>query len=101
MALPRAERIVTGASGNFAPIVWYAPNLPTIAAVPFFPAKPSEVASRLTSISISNKVFLLDYLGDLTDPMRVTDTLIHEMGFSEVKVHDFSGVGFIREYQKK
>ena len=88
-------------SGNFAPIIWYTRDLPTIAAIPTFPAKPDEVAKKLGPLSTTNKVFLLDYLGELTDPAQITDRLIEDMGFDQVKIHDFSGVGFIREYQRK
>ncbi|MEK9200634.1 MAG: hypothetical protein AAB909_01535 [Patescibacteria group bacterium] len=87
-------------SGSFSPIAWYNPDLPVIAAVPSFPAKPDEVASRLIPLSTARSVFVFDYLGELTDPNRVTDQIVKEMGFSEVKIHDFSGVGFIREYHR-
>ncbi len=92
--------IVIKFSGNFAPITWYNPSLPVIAAVPHYPASSQDVTSKLIPLSTQKSVLLVDYLGELTDPNRVTDQILGEMGFVAGRVHDFSGVGFIREYHR-
>lgn len=92
--------VVIKFSGNFAPLAWYDPHLTVTPAVQHYPASSQEVARNLMLLSTKKSVLLVDYLGDLTDPNRVTDRILDEMGFKQGRIHDFSGVGFIREYHR-
>ena len=92
-----SDLVVVKFSDKFSTINWYAPNLPVLAAVPSFPAKPEEVAHSLYSLSQSDtrQIYLLDYLGDLTDPKREVDLALTNLGYIQQKTYDFPGVGFI------
>ncbi len=92
--------VVTKFSGKFAPFNWYHPDLPVLPAVPTYPAKPQEVSQKLIPITTHQSILLMDYLGDLSDPGRVTDQVLANMGFTPGPIHDFPGVGFIREFHK-
>ncbi|TSC88374.1 MAG: Uncharacterized protein G01um101416_42 [Microgenomates group bacterium Gr01-1014_16] len=70
---------------KFAPFYWYAPDLPVT------PAKPPYSTPKL---------FLLQYLTDLTDPKRQIDQSLRNSGYTNNRTYDFEGVGFIEEYQK-
>jgi hypothetical protein len=80
--------VVIKFSAPFAPLTWYAPKLPVIKALPSLP----ELSS--------SKLFLMEYLTGLTDPSRTIDQTIQSMGYSETRIHNFEGVGFIYEYVK-
>ena len=88
---------------KFSPFYWYNPRLPVIASVPVFPARPAQVASSLSSLPSQGikTVYVLDYLGDLTDPNREVDRAITDLGYIKEKTFNFEGVGFIHHYIKK
>lgn len=86
-------------TGPFSPFTWYNPNQVVISALPSLPAQPSRVANALAAVS-TPKVFLLDYLGEVTDPQNLVATTLTNIGFSQVKTYNFEGVGFIHEYSK-
>ncbi|MBI2008296.1 hypothetical protein HYS82_01435, partial [Candidatus Amesbacteria bacterium] len=71
---------------KFSPFYWYAPDLPVTSAKPPYSAP---------------KLFLLQYLTDLTDPKRQIDQSLRDSGYTTNRTYDFAGVGFIEEYQKK
>lgn len=75
--------------GPFSPLVWYAPNLQVIAALPSLP------------FQTSNQVFLVDYLGEITDPQNQVVQTLANLGFSRTKTYNFEGVGFIHNYLKQ
>jgi hypothetical protein len=87
---------------KFSPMLWYSPNLLVLGAVPTFPAKPDEIARRLTPVSASypSRVYLFDYLGDLTDPNREVDLTLVNLGYQRLKTYDYPGVGFIHLWQR-
>jgi len=87
--------------GNFAPLDWYAPDLSVIAAVPTMPARSEEVAMKLSSLQASTTpVYLLEYLTDLSDPNRIVDNTLDQLGYTVSRTYDFPGVGFIYKYDK-
>lgn len=47
-----------------------------------------------------NKIFIINYLVDITDPQRILEKEITRLGFSKQKVYDFRAVGFIYEFEK-
>lgn len=93
------DPVIIKFSDKFAPISWYTPSLNVIPAVPVFPARAKDVSSKLASLS-SPSVFLLEYLTDLTDPDRLTDRTLTELGYNLTHTYDYPGVGFIYEFKK-
>ena len=98
-----ASSIVAKFPDKFSPFYWYNPELPVIASVPVFPARSADVASSLSSLPLQGikTVYVLDYLGDLTDPNREVDRTISDLGYIKEKTFNFEGVGFIHHYIKK
>lgn len=47
--------------------------------------------------SLADRVFYLEYLSGITDPGGVLLGKLHELGYEELSVRDFRGVGLIRE----
>ncbi|KKU58533.1 MAG: Glycosyl transferase family 39 [Candidatus Amesbacteria bacterium GW2011_GWA2_47_11b] len=73
--------------GAFAPMTWYAPDLPVITASSFPTAKLSDF-------------YLFQYLTGLTDPQYKIDSQIQASGYTLQKRYNFEGVGFIDYYHK-
>jgi len=71
---------------KFSPFYWYAPDLPVTSAKPPYTAP---------------KLFLLQYLTDLTDPQRLVDLSLRDSGYINNRTYDFEGVGFIEEYVRQ
>lgn len=93
--------IIAKFSDKFSPFYWYAPDLPVESLISVYPAKADDVKSRFKNISTQKStLFVLDYLGDLTDPSRTVDSALFESGFKETQAKDFPGVGIIRRYQR-
>ncbi len=87
-------------SDKFAPFYWYAPKLQTISLVPKAPSNPKDFMPVLTALPSSSKLYLVEYLTDLTDPSRLIDKNLIELGFLNTRTHNFEGVGFIEEFSK-
>ncbi len=83
-----------------APFSWYDPGLPVHPVSATLPVQPASLATTLASYSNTPRLYLLDYLGDLTDPHHLTEQTLTNLGFSEQHVYNFEGVGFIRQFQK-
>jgi uncharacterized membrane protein len=90
-------------SDKFSPFYWYAPEFPVVAAAAHFPARPDETAAALSFLTSGkiNQVYVLDYLGDLTDPHREVDQVILDLGFTRSRTFNFEGVGFIHQYLRQ
>ena len=78
--------VVVKFSNPFAPLFWYSPQLTVVPALPSLPALSYP------------KVFLMEYLTGVTDPLRTIDHELQSRGYHEAKVHNFEGVGSIFEY---
>lgn len=87
---------------KFSPFYWYKPGLPVVAAVPAFPARPEQVSQILSPYLFTDisAVYVLDYLGELTDPNREVDQLLLDTGFSKDRIINFEGVGLIHRFSK-
>lgn len=84
----------------FAPMEWYAPGLSVIPAFQSMPANDEEISAGLSAIESQREVYLLDYLTDLTDPLRLVNSKLTQMGYLLAKTYDYPGVGFIHLYSK-
>ncbi len=78
--------IVVKFPGPFAPMTWYAPDLPVITA--------SSLRADLSDF------YLFQYLTGLTDPRYKVDAQITASGYTMQKRYNFEGVGFIDYYRK-
>lgn len=74
--------VMLRANFRWVPFDWYAPELPIVLT-------PSK-----------QQVLLVDYLGELTDPNRQVEKHLIELGYSQTRIYNFEGVGFIRLYTK-
>jgi hypothetical protein len=94
--------IVVKFTDRLSPFFWYDPQLKVVPALSQFPAEAPDVAKNLGFLSSPqySRVYLLEYLTDLTDPQRQVEAVLKDLGFSLTKTADFPGVGFIRQYSK-
>ncbi len=88
-------------SDKFAPFTWYNEKLPVKGVVKSYPATEDVVAKNLLSTNLSNRLFLLEYLTELTDPNYVIEKNLSQLEYQTVKEYNFEGVGIIKEYVKK
>ncbi|OGD91428.1 hypothetical protein A3D81_01355 [Candidatus Curtissbacteria bacterium RIFCSPHIGHO2_02_FULL_40_17] len=64
-------------------------------------AEPSRVKKRVELLTKDiNKVFLFQYLSQITDPQGIVFQELTKQGFTNTKTNDFQGVGFIYEFTK-
>lgn len=83
----------------FAPWKWYASSLLPIAHLDSIQVTDTEEARQMVSkASDSHKVYLFDYLQDITDPQRLIISELELQGFSQVPPIDAGSVGFIRRF---
>lgn len=85
----------------FSPYTWYAKDKNGLGVVTKFPAERSEIKDKLYNLEQFKKVYVFEYLQDLSDPQENVQKVIEEKGFKKVKVYDFQGVGFIDQYVKE
>jgi len=90
--------VIVKFSDSFAPMKWYGLKNPIIPSVLHFPAQPNQISSALTDIP--GQVFVVEYLGTLTDPRRLVERTVFTSGLRETSGVDFPGVGIIREYKR-
>ncbi len=85
--------------GPFAPLQFYAPNV-------YYYADQESLGKMRTDLDQSlplvlkdkQRVFVFDYLSDLSDPKRSILHWLKQAGFKQVKVHNYNSVGFIYEF---
>lgn len=66
-----------------------------------FNPNPQKVHDRLAQITKGkNKVFLFQYLSQITDPQGIIFKELSLLGFVNTSTKDFSGVGFVYEFTK-
>lgn len=65
------------------------------------PARSMDYVVKLSDIlKDKQRVFVFEYLVDITDPNRFLERRMEELGFRRIDTYDFRGVGFVRLYQK-
>jgi len=66
-----------------------------------FSPDPTKVSERLIELTKGkNKVFLFQYLSQITDPQGLIFKELSLLGFVNTATKDFNGVGFIYEFEK-
>lgn len=85
-----------------APFLYYNPN-----PVSVYPAFIKIPVSSLTHISNLNmilgdkkQVYVFDYLVEITDPEKLLDSKLNNLGFNFSETYNFRGVGFIDLYKR-
>lgn len=76
-------------------------NLQAYGVLTNFNAKPQEVQDKINLYTQNkNKVFLFQYLTQITDPNGLVFQTLLDNGYKNSKTTDFTGVGFVYEFQK-
>ena len=84
-----------------APAQYYKCEPLCLPALFNFPAKTESDLLDIASLSsISDKVYLFDYLVEISDLNRLVAKELEKAGFRNTQTHNFDGVGFIYEYSK-
>lgn len=82
-----------------APYQYYGRHLIlSLPALVNFPAQQGKDVISQDKILFAKKVFLVDYLVDISDPKRLVRNELQQTGYQLIHTYDFPGVGFIYEY---
>lgn len=94
--------IVFEDNGVFAPYKYYAGDLSnTVGGLDRVPAQSmGDVTTLEGQVRNKTKIYLFDYLVDITDRRRLLKQEIFQLGFKEIKEYDFSGVGIVTLYHR-
>jgi len=90
------------ASGPFLPFDYYNKGrLKAYGALEGFNSDQKKVAERINQLTQdTNKVFLFQYLSQITDPEGFVFSELSKKGFANVHTKDFDGVGFVYEFAR-
>src|SRR3989344_3774853 len=76
-------------------------NIPAAGALNDFTAAPVEVKQKVADLTKDkDKVFLFQYLSQITDPQGIVFEDLTNLGFNNTSTKDFSGVGFVYEFRR-
>lgn len=85
--------------GPFAPLQFYAPNAYYYADQESLGQMRTDLDQSLPLVLMDKqRIFVFDYLSDLSDPRRSMLHWLIQAGFKQVKIHNYNGVGFIYEF---
>lgn len=85
----------------FAPWQWYSRNIVTgVGLASNFVITQDQLNQYTNQLMTRNQLYYFHYLTDLTDPYGLSLKYLENLGFTEVKKTDFSGVGFVSTYEK-
>ena len=89
-------------SGNLAPFDYYAKGeINARGALKNFPAKnDSDLEDLENMLKEFKNVYLVNYLVEISDPNGLVGRKLESMGYKQVDVLDFNGVGFLYNYRK-
>jgi mannosyltransferase len=85
-----------------APFSYYSKDkYLSIPAQKTIPAKEKEdIVDLKSALADKRKVYLFDYLKDITDPQDLVSSKLKEEGYKNTATYDFRGVGFVYLYEK-
>lgn len=93
--------ILFESSGSFLPFDYYANNQITgIGALKNFPAGNLGDIKDLEFELNKKDVYLVDYLVGISDPSRLVKKSLLSLGYQQVSVYNFNGVGFVYYFKK-
>lgn len=85
----------------FAPWAWYAPKeSATVTTKQISVPKDWDDTEFSNSIRKYKKVFVFDYLRDLTDPYKRLEYVLKKEGFDQKELLDGYGIGFVRVFAR-
>lgn len=85
----------------FAPYLWYQHNIiESYAVAKNFVVSEDDLIQLRVVIKNRKRLYLFQYLTQLTDPANKIGKTIEEEGFVRIDTYDFPGVGFIYQYDK-
>ncbi len=83
----------------FAPWKWYASSLLPIAHLDSIQVTDGQEAKQLVQKASDNhKVYLFDYLQDITDPQRLVIAQLESQGMLQLSPLDAGTIGFVRRF---
>lgn len=85
----------------WAPFSWYGPGMPVLPAFSKLPPEYPSTLNNLRQLGSSRQVFVFDYLSAVSDPQDVLGQALLGSGYKQTLVHNYEGVGFIKEYEKQ
>ena len=90
------------ASEPFSPFDYYNNgSVKAYGALESFTANQKEVATKVDNLTQNaRKVFLFQYLSQITDPEGFVFSELSKSGFANVSTKDFDGVGFVYEFTR-
>lgn len=92
--------ILFESSGTLPPFDYYAKgSLNGKGALKDFPARYEDDVIDLSGAG--EDIYLVDYLVQISDPNRLVDKELKDLGYEQTDIKDFTGVGFIYHYVKK
>lgn len=85
-----------------SPFIYYNKDLTyTFPGLKHIQAKSMDDVSNMEDfLNGKSKIYLFEYLVEITDPERLLEKKIKKMGFVEKNIYNFNGVGLIRQYQR-
>lgn len=96
-----SEPVILESNGNFAPLDYYLGSQKNLfAGLKSIPALSAEAVSELNLVSFAQRVYLVNYLVEITDPKRLIAAKLANLGYKQSKIYNFNGVGFVYEYTK-
>jgi hypothetical protein len=70
--------------------------------IPGLKKVPATTVNDVNRVPLNyTKIYLFEYLVEITDQRRLLERMLIEQGFEKVKTKDFVGVGFVNLYEKK
>lgn len=85
----------------FAPFLWYQKNvIASYGIAPTFVVKDTDLKNLADITRDRPRVYLFQYLTELTDPEKKVQKTLENNGFIWTDTFDFPGVGFIFQYDK-
>ncbi len=89
-------------SEPFAPYQWYQNNkIDSYAVAKNLLVEADDLLKLRQIIKERKRIYLFQYLSDLTDPLGQVPKTLEEEGFFNVATFDFPGVGFVYQYEKE
>lgn len=87
--------VIFESNGNLPPFTYYGEGLNFKPGLNKIPANDLQDVNEFSE----KKIYLLEYLVDITDPSRLLEKKLKELRYQEKAAKDFRGVGIVRIYE--
>lgn len=82
-----------------SPFIYYGSDIKN--AQPGLKKIPAKDTQDLANLEIKEKIYLYEYLVDITDPNRILERKLINLGYEQTEIFNFRGVGFIKLYETR